>query len=159
MYKRQKSFPREDRPNPIIPFFAFRIMVGIGMIMIALGLTGAVLWFRGSLYTNRLFLKAMQYAAPLGFLAVLSGWFVAEVGRQPWTVYGLLRTADSVSPVPGGSVFFSLALFVLAYGVVFGAGVYYIAKLVREGPEAIPPIGDHGEGDPSRRPMEAAGNP
>ena len=152
-----KSFLPEDRPNPIIPFFAFRIMVGIGMIMIALGLTGAVLWFRGGLYTNRLFLKAMQFAAPLGFLAVLSGWFVAEVGRQPWTVYGLLRTADSVSPVPGGSVFFSLALFVLAYGVVFGAGVYYIAKLVRAGPDATPPIG--AGGDASRRPMEAAGNP
>jgi cytochrome bd ubiquinol oxidase subunit I len=152
-----KSFLPEDRPNPIIPFFAFRIMVGIGMIMIALGLTGAVLWFRGGLYTNRLFLKAMQFAAPLGFLAVLSGWFVAEVGRQPWTVYGLLRTADSVSPVPGGSVFFSLALFVLAYGVVFGAGVYYIAKLVRAGPDGTPPIG--AGGDASRRPMEAAGNP
>jgi cytochrome d ubiquinol oxidase subunit I len=152
-----KSFPPEDRPNPIIPFFAFRIMVGIGMIMIALGLTGAVLWFRGSLYTNRLFLRAMQYAAPLGFLAVLSGWFVAEVGRQPWTVYGILRTADSVSPVPGGSILFSLVLFVLAYGVVFGAGIYYIAKLVRAGPEATPSI--ETEGDPSRRPMEAAGNP
>jgi cytochrome d ubiquinol oxidase subunit I len=154
-----KSFPREDRPNPIIPFFAFRIMVGIGMIMIALGAIGAVLWLRGSLYTNRLFLQAMQFAAPLGFIAVLSGWFVAEVGRQPWTVYGILRTADSVSPVPGGSVLFSLVLFVLAYGVIFGAGIYYIAKLVRAGPEAIPPIGDHAEGDPSRRPMEAGGNP
>lgn len=152
-----KSFPREDRPNPIIPFFAFRIMVGIGMIMIALGLAGAVLWFRGTLFTNRLFLKSMQLAAPLGFLAVLCGWFVAEVGRQPWTVYGILRTADSVSPVPGGSVFFSLALFVLVYGVVFGAGVYYIAKLVAAGPEATPPI--DADGDPSRRPMEAAGNP
>ena len=154
-----KSFPREDRPNPIIPFFAFRIMVGIGMIMIALGAIGAVLWLRGRLYSNRLFLQAMQFAAPLGFIAVLSGWFVAEVGRQPWTVYGILRTADSVSPVPGGSVLFSLILFVLAYGVIFGAGIYYIAKLVRAGPEATPPIEDHTEGDPSRRPMEAAGNP
>ena len=154
-----KSFPREDRPNPIIPFFAFRIMVGIGMIMIALGAIGAVLWLRGRLYSNRLFLQAMHFAAPLGFIAVLSGWFVAEVGRQPWTVYGILRTADSVSPVPGGSVLFSLVLFVLAYGVIFGAGIYYIAKLVRAGPEATPPIEDHTEGDPSRRPMEAAGNP
>jgi len=152
-----KSFPREDRPNPIIPFFAFRIMVGIGTIMVALGLMGAVLWFHGSLFTNRLFLKGMQFTAPLGFLAVLCGWFVAEVGRQPWTVYGILRTADSVSPVPGGSVFFSLVLFVLVYGVVFGAGVYYIAKLVTAGPEATPPIDT--DGDPSRRPMEAAANP
>ncbi|HEY8275637.1 MAG TPA: cytochrome ubiquinol oxidase subunit I [Methyloceanibacter sp.] len=154
-----KSFPPENRPNPTIPFFAFRIMVGIGMIMIALGAIGAVLWLRGNLYSNRPFLQAMQFAAPLGFIAVLSGWFVAEVGRQPWTVYGILRTADSVSPVPGGSVLFSLVLFVLAYGVIFGAGIFYIAKLVRAGPEATPPIEDHGEGDPSRRPMEAAGNP
>ena len=129
-----KSFPPEDRPNPIIPFFAFRIMVGIGMIMIALGLTGVgAVVPRPALY-QPLVPARCDLAAPLGFLAVLAGWFVAEVGRQPWTVYGVLRTADAVSPVPGGSVFFSLVLFVLVYGVVFGAGVYYIAKLVRAGP-------------------------
>jgi len=78
-----KSFPPEDRPNPIIPFFAFRVMVGIGLILIALGLTGAVLWWRGRLYASRWFLQAMVLAAPLGFIAVLAGWFTAEVGRQP----------------------------------------------------------------------------
>ena len=97
-----KSFPPEDRPNPIIPFFAFRIMVGIGLIMIAVGIVGSVLWLTGRLYSSRWFLRVLTWVSPLGFLAVLAGWFTAEVGRQPWTVYGVLRTADAVSPVPGG---------------------------------------------------------
>ncbi len=152
-----KSFPPEDRPNPIIPFFAFRIMVGIGLIMIAVGLVGAFLWLRGRLFTSRWFLRVLVWVSPLDFLAVLAGWFVAEVGRQPWTVYGVLRTADAVSPVPGGGVFASLILFVLVYGIVFGAGLYYIAKLVRRGPDESPPV--PGETDLSHRPLAAAGNP
>ena len=152
-----KSFPPEDRPNPIIPFFAFRIMVGIGLIMIALSSIGAVLWLRGRLYTSRWFLRTLLWASPLGFVAVLAGWFTAEVGRQPWVVYNVLRTADAVSPVPAGSVLASIILFVLVYGVVFGAGLYYIAKLVRRGPDETPP--DEDEADLSHRPMAAAGNP
>ena len=155
-----KSFPPEDRPHPIIPFFAFRIMVGIGLTMIAVGIVGSVLWLTGRLYTSRWFLRGLTWVSPLGFLAVLAGWFTTEVGRQPWTVYGVLRTADSVSPVTGGSVLTSLILFVIVYGIVFGAGLYYIAQLVRRGPDATPPeVPEEGEGDPSRRPMEAAGNP
>jgi cytochrome d ubiquinol oxidase subunit I len=154
-----KSFPPEDRPNPIIPFFAFRIMVGIGLIMIAVGIIGSVLWLMDRLYTSRWFLRLLTWISPLGFLAVLSGWFVAEVGRQPWTVYGVLRTADAVSPVPGGSVLTSLILFVLVYGVVFGAGLYYIAKLVQRGPDESPPVPEEGEADLSHRPLAAAGNP
>ena len=154
-----KSFPPEDRPNPVIPFFSFRIMVGIGFIMIALGLIGGVLWLTGRLYRSRWFLRAMVWASPLGFIAVLAGWFVAEVGRQPWVVYGVLRTADAVSPVPGGSVLASIMLFVVVYGIVFGAGVYYITKLVQLGPEATPEVPEEGGIDPSRRPMAMAGNP
>jgi cytochrome d ubiquinol oxidase subunit I len=154
-----KSFPPEDRPNPIIPFFAFRIMVGIGLIMIAVGIAGSVLWLMGRLYTSRWFLRVLVWVSPLGFLAVLAGWFVAEVGRQPWTVYGVLRTADAVSPVPGGSVLTSLILFVLVYGVVFGAGLYYIAKLVQRGPDETPPVPEQGEADMSHRPLAASGNP
>jgi cytochrome d ubiquinol oxidase subunit I len=154
-----KSFPPEDRPNPIIPFFAFRVMVGIGLIIIALGITGAVLWLRGRLYSSHRFLQAMLLASPLGFIAVLAGWFTAEVGRQPWVVYGVLRTADAVSPVPGGSVLASIVLFVLVYGIVFGAGVYYMAILVRRGPDQTPPMPEEGEGNLSHRPMAAAGNP
>ena len=152
-----KSFPTQDRPNPIIPFFAFRIMVGIGLIMIAVGVIGAILWLTGKLYTSEWFLRALVWESPLGFLAVLSGWFVAEVGRQPWVVYGVLRTADAVSPVPGGSVLVSIFLFVLVYGIVFGAGVYYMAKLVRRGPDETPPAEE--EADLSHRPMAAAGTP
>jgi cytochrome d ubiquinol oxidase subunit I len=125
--------------------------------MIAVGLIGAFLWLRGRLFTSRWFLRVLVWVSPLGFLAVLAGWFVAEVGRQPWTVYGVLRTADSVSPVPGGGVLTSLILFVLVYGVVFGAGLYYIAKLVRRGPDETPPVPD--EADLSHRPLAAAGNP
>jgi cytochrome d ubiquinol oxidase subunit I len=154
-----KSFPPEDRPNPIIPFFAFRIMVGIGLIMIAVGLIGAFLWLRGRLFTTSWFLRALVWVSPLGFVAVLSGWFVAEVGRQPWTVYGVLRTADAASPVPGGSVLASLLLFILVYGVVFGAGLYYIAKLVRRGPDETPPVPQAEETDVSHRPRAAAGSP
>ena len=154
-----KSFPPEDRPNPIIPFFAFRIMVGIGLIMIALGLIGAVLWFRGRLYASRWYLRLMVLASPAGFIAVLAGWFTAEVGRQPWVVTGVLRTADAVSPVPAGSLVMSLILFVLVYGIVFGAGVYYIAKLVQRGPDETTPALEEGEADLSHRPMAAAGNP
>ncbi len=154
-----KSFPPEDRPNPLIPFFAFRIMVGIGLIMIAAGLIGGVLWLMGRLFTTRWYLRFLTWVWPLGFVAVLAGWFVTEVGRQPWTVYGILRTANSVSPVPGGHVLTSILLFVLVYGVIFGAGVYYIARLVQRGPDLTPPVPEQGEADLSHRPMAAAGNP
>ena len=154
-----KSFPPDQRPNPIIPFFAFRLMVGIGMIMIAAGLIGGVLFLMGRLFTTRWYLRFLSWIWPLGFVAVLAGWFVTEVGRQPWTVYGILRTADSVSPVPGGKVLFSIILFVLVYGVVFGAGVYYIAKLVQRGPDQTPPVPEKDQADLSHRPMAAAGNP
>ena len=154
-----KSFPPEDRANPIIPFFAFRIMVGIGLIMIAVGIVGAILWLRGTLFTSRWCLHTLTWVSPLGFLAVLAGWFTAEVGRQPWTVYGVLRTADAVSPVPGGSVFTSIILFVLVYGIIFGAGLYYIIKLVQRGPEEPTPTSEEADADLSHRPMAAAGHP
>jgi cytochrome bd ubiquinol oxidase subunit I len=154
-----KSFPPEDRPNPMIPFFAFRIMVGIGMIMIAVGIVGSSLWWTGRLFTSRWFLHLLTWVSPLGFLAVLAGWFTAEVGRQPWTVTGVLRTADAVSPVPGGSVLTSIILFVLVYGIVFGAGLYYIIQLVRRGPEGPTPVPEEAEADLSHRPMAASGHP
>lgn len=151
-----KSFPPDERPNPVIPFFSFRIMVGIGFIMIGLGFIGAILWLRGRLYTTRWFLRAMVMASPLGFIAVLAGWFVAEVGRQPWVVYGVLRTADAVSPVAGGSVLTSLALFVIVYGIIFGAGVFYMGKLVAEGPDET---ATEPGAETSHRPMAAARKP
>jgi cytochrome d ubiquinol oxidase subunit I len=130
-----KSVPPDQRP-PIIPvFFAFRIMVGIGLLMIALGLTGAFLWWRGRLVTSRRYLQIVQYGWPLGFIAVLCGWMTTEMGRQPWIAYGILRTSDAISPVATGSVFTTLVLFVVVYGVIFGMGLYYINRLIVRGPQ------------------------
>jgi cytochrome d ubiquinol oxidase subunit I len=134
-----KSFPPEDRPNPIIPFFAFRIMVGIGLIMIAVGLVGAVLWLTGRLYTSRWFLRTLVWVSPLGFLAVLAGWFTAEVGRQPWVVYGVLRTADAVTPfLTTREATISLAIFCSVYAFIFLFGTFYIYRLIRIGPVRKP---------------------
>ena len=127
--------PPADRP-PVVPvFFAFRIMVGVGLLMIAIGWAGAWLWWRGRLETSRWYLWPVAHAWWLGFVAVLAGWVVTETGRQPWIAHGILRTADAISPVPGASIASTLALFVLVYGVVFTMGIYYINRLIDKGPE------------------------
>ncbi len=148
------DFKPQDRP-PVIPvFFAFRLMVGIGLLLIAIGLIGALLWWRGRLTHADWFLKPVRYCWPLGFIAILSGWIVTEVGRQPWLVYGILRTADAASPVSASTVGFSLLLFVLVYFATFGMGIWYIRKLVARGlpAGAAPPPP---EGLPNR-PLSAA---
>jgi cytochrome d ubiquinol oxidase subunit I len=128
--------PPQDRPPVAIPFFAFRVMVGAGLLMLALVLTGTVLRRGGSVYRSTPFLRACEWAAPLGFVAVLAGWTTTEVGRQPWTVYGLLRTADSVSPsLTGLDVALSLLGYGVAYLVMFPAGVALMARIVRRGLE------------------------
>ena len=129
-----KDFAPEDRPPVLIPFFGFRLMVGIGFWLIGMALFGAVLWWRGNLFKNRLYLTLAWFTWPLGFVAILAGWFVTEVGRQPWVATGILRTVDAVSPVPASNVAISLAMFVLVYGVVFSAGIYYINRLIHRGP-------------------------
>ena len=147
-----KDFAPADRPNVFWPFWGFRLMVGIGFAMIALALWAAWLWWRGRLETSPLFLKAAAVSWPAGFIAILAGWTVAETGRQPWLVTGLLRTADAVSPVPAASVAVTLALFFVVYGIVFAAGILYMNRLINRGPadeEAMV------EGMPSR-PISAA---
>jgi cytochrome d ubiquinol oxidase subunit I len=134
-----KDFPPAERPPVAIVFWAFRIMLAIGALMLFIGFCGLYLYKRGRLYDTLWFLKLCTWAAPIGFIAVISGWVTAEVGRQPYVVYGLMRTADAVSPVPGGSVAASFAGFIAVYAIVFGAGIYYILKLVKRGPEAQPP--------------------
>ena len=132
-----EAFPKEDRPPVVIPFFGFRMMVGMGLIMLAVSWFGNFLRWRGRLETTRWFLWGTFLAFPTGFVAVLCGWFTAEVGRQPWVVYGLLRTKDAVTPsLTTGDVLFSLACYVLVYAVVYSFGVYYIYKLLHEGPTA-----------------------
>src|SRR5690606_25296825 len=117
-----KAWPREDRPPALIPFFAFRVMVGLGLLMLAVGLWSGLARWRGRLYDSRWLQRAALAMGPSGFVAVLAGWCTTGVGRQPWTVYGLLRTADSLSPIAALAVGASLIAFVAVYFAVFGAG-------------------------------------
>jgi cytochrome d ubiquinol oxidase subunit I len=156
-----KDVPPENRP-PVWPvFWSFRIMVGIGFLMAALGFWSLWLRWKGGLFENRWFLNATMLMTPSGFGAVLFGWFTAEIGRQPYVVYGLLRTADAVSPVTRGAVATSLAVFVVAYAVIFISGSYYLAKLLRKGPEPLEealrgPDFDRRPDKTARRPLSAA---
>jgi cytochrome bd ubiquinol oxidase subunit I len=131
-----KEWPADQRPPVAPPFFAFRVMVGIAVIMLIIVVTGQFLQLRGRLWDATWFLRLCEFVAPLGFVAVLAGWITTEVGRQPWTVYGLLRTADSVTPsLTGGNVAFSLACYVAVYLIMFPTGIAFMAGLVRRGPQ------------------------
>ena len=133
-----KEWPREDRPPVAIPFFAFRIMVGIGMLMLAMVVVSWWLRWRGELFYASWFHRACLVMGPLGFVAVLAGWTTTEVGRQPWTVYGLMRTADSVAPsLSGTEVLISLLGYVAVYLVIFPAGLMVMARLARKGPDSL----------------------
>jgi cytochrome d ubiquinol oxidase subunit I len=150
-----KEWPRDQQPPVAIPFFAFRIMIGIGLLMLAIVVIGTLLRPGGRLYHSRAFLLACQLAAPLGFVAVLAGWTTTEVGRQPWTVYGLLRTADSVSPsLTGGDVALSFAGYIVAYLIMFPAGGLLMARIVRRGFDQSPTDGPVEAGRPGA-PVEA----
>jgi len=130
-----KSVPAAERPPVPLVFFAFRVMLAAGFFMIAAALYGAFLWWHGSLFETRWYLRVMAQTWWVGFVAVIAGWVTTESGRQPWIVQGLLRTADAASPVTAGSIVTTLILFVLAYGVVFSFGIYYINRLIARGPE------------------------
>jgi len=157
LFKGLKDFRPEDRP-PVKPvFFAFRIMVGIGLAMIAIGLVGAFLWWRNKIFDSRWYLNAVQYAWPLGFIAILAGWWVTETGRQPWIATGILRTADAVSPaVTFSAVLTTLILFVLVYSTVFSMGIYYINRLIEKGPQGAAIRPEPGEDVLPSRPLSAA---
>jgi cytochrome d ubiquinol oxidase subunit I len=132
-----ETFPPQDRPPVLIPFFGFRIMVGMGLIMLFISWFGSFLRLRGQMETTRWFLWATFLAFPTGFIAILTGWFTAEVGRQPWVVYGMLRTTDAVTPsLTTNDALVSLASYVVVYAVFVSFGVYYIFKLLRQGPTA-----------------------
>jgi cytochrome d ubiquinol oxidase subunit I len=129
------DFPRADRPPVLIPFFAFRIMVGCGLVMLALAWIGSYLDLKGRLEQSRWLLWPIFLSFPLPFIAILTGWFTAEVGRQPWTVYGVLRTADSVTPfLTARAALVSLVVFCLVYSLIFAFGALYIHRLLRIGP-------------------------
>jgi cytochrome d ubiquinol oxidase subunit I len=129
-----KDFPPGDRPPVALPFFGFRIMVGIAIIMLIVAICGQLMRRGGRLYRSTWYLRLCQLASPLGFAAVIAGWITTEVGRQPWTVYGMMRTADSVSPsLTGADVAVSLALYVIVYLIMFPTGIAFMAGIVRAG--------------------------
>src|SRR6202023_3848011 len=122
--------PRENWPPVPITFCAFRIMVGMGFLMVGLGLLSLWSRWRGTLYQSRLLHMFAMAMGPAGFIAVLAGWITTETGRQPFTVYGLLRTAESTSPLAAPAVGSSLIAFVIVYFAVFATGVFYILRLM-----------------------------
>ncbi len=144
-----KEWPPEERPPVAWVFWSFRVMVGIGVLMVVTGAAAAVLFWRKRLFDTRWFQYWCMALTPAGFIAVLAGWFVTEIGRQPYSVYNVLRTADSASPVIGPQVALSLLAFIVVYTFVFGAGSYYILRLIKKGPGgAEREYGQHGVDKP-----------
>ncbi|MGD9785128.1 MAG: cytochrome ubiquinol oxidase subunit I [Hyphomicrobiaceae bacterium] len=146
-----KAFPREDWPNATIVFWSFRIMLGVGFAMLGVGLWSLLARWRGGLHEAAWLQRAAVLMGPSGFLAVLAGWITTEVGRQPYTVYGLLRTSESVSAIAAPAVGSSLVAFFSVYLTVFGAGTFYVLRLMAKSPSA-----SSGGPDP-KAPVRAAG--
>lgn len=151
------SFPRDARPPALIPFLSFRVMVGCGLLMLALAWGGLLYHALGRLAEARWLLWGIFASFPLGFVATLTGWFTAEVGRQPWTVYGRLRTADAATPfLTSPQVATSLAVFAAVYSLIFVAGTIYIYRMLRAG---IMPTPDRGLGETNpKRPFSVPGS-
>jgi len=145
------TWPKNERPYAPIVFWSFRVMVGMGLLMVALGLWSLVLRLRRQLYTTPLMHRAAVLMGPAGFIAVLAGWITTEVGRQPYTVYGLLTTAQSASSIDAAAVGTSLVAFILVYFALFGAGIFYILRLMAQPPHSNEP------GLPPDEPIRAAG--
>lgn len=131
------SVAPDQQPRVAPVFFSFRIMVGIGLLMFATAILGLFLRYKNKIYQAKWFHYWCFAITPLGFIASISGWLTAEIGRQPWVVYGLLKTHDAISAISAEDVIISFILLVLAYGVVFGFYMYYLLKLIRLGPEVI----------------------
>ncbi|QYM91434.1 cytochrome ubiquinol oxidase subunit I [Dickeya zeae] len=154
-----KRFPKDERPNSPVVFWSFRIMVGLGMLMILLGVLGVWLRWRQRLYQSRPFLWFTLLMGPSGLVAILAGWFTTEVGRQPWVVYGLQRTREAVSAHGDLQMSVSLLLFIAVYLSVFGVGYAYLVRLIKKGPQpgegAGAPNGEPGLAQTPARPLSA----
>ncbi len=135
-----KEFPREDRPNVLVLFWSFRVMAGIGFIFLMVMAWAFLLWRKGKLYEYRPFLWTLLIVHPLGFIAVETGWITTEMGRQPWLVYNLMRTAEGISPIQAGNVVWSLSLFLIIFAVIGLTYSFYIMKLIGNGPDVSSPI-------------------
>ena len=146
------AVPREERP-PVAPvFYAFRVMVALGMAMLLLTMLSAFAWWRGWLFdlsrrASRLVINGWRAMSMAGFVAILAGWYVVEIGRQPYVIYGLLRTADANSAVSAASVWISLIAFGVVYAIVFGAGTYYLRQIAVKGPQPHEPAPDREGGE------------
>jgi cytochrome d ubiquinol oxidase subunit I len=154
-----KEFPARDRPNVAVVFWSFRVMAGLGLLMIALGVWAGWARWRGLLYRSRGLLRCAVFMGPAGLIAMLAGWITTEVGRQPWVVYGLLRTADAVTPHSAAELGLSLVLFVLVYFTVFGTGIRYLLRLITVGPgahDAKPVEGEPAQVRHALRPLSSA---
>jgi cytochrome bd ubiquinol oxidase subunit I len=145
-----KDFPRDERPPVAIVFWSFRVMVALGFAMLGLGLWAVILRWRGAMYDRPMLHRAAIAMGPMGFVAVLAGWITTEVGRQPWTVYGVLSTNDSVASIQAAAVGASLVAFIIIYFLLFGAGSFYILRLMGKRP-------DHGTPKGGIGPTRAAG--
>ncbi|QGZ63074.1 cytochrome ubiquinol oxidase subunit I [Paraburkholderia acidisoli] len=155
-----KEFPKEDRPNSSLIFWTFRIMAGLGVLMILTAIVGALLRRGGKLFEFRPYQWFTVLMGPAGIVSLIAGWITTEAGRQPWVVYGVLRTRDAVSPVTSQSAGVSLLIFVMVYCLVFGTGIYYILKLIRTGPgqageRAAAPVAPEPSEASGRRPLAA----
>ena len=150
------TVPKSERPPIAIPFFSFRIMVGMGLLMLAIGWLGVLLRLFNRFETTRWFLWATFLSFPSGFIAIITGWFAAEVGRQPWVVFGLLRTAEGHTPtLTAADVWTSLIGYVVVYSIIYTFGFFYLYRLLRDGPSEP---GVDFKGVSAKRPMAAAGS-
>jgi cytochrome d ubiquinol oxidase subunit I len=147
-----KEFPKQDRPNSTLVFWSFRVMAGLGVLMIVMSVAAWWLHRKRRLFDARWFHRFALAMGPTGFITLLAGWVTTEAGRQPWVVYGVMRTADAVSPVTAQQVGVSLLAFVIVYTIVFGTGIYYLLKLLRHGP-ALPGSHTPTSDGSARRPL------
>lgn len=153
-----KDFAPEDRPNSSVVFWTFRLMVGLGILMLLLAAWSLLLRWRGSLFSSKPFLRFATLMGPTGLIAILAGWMTTEIGRQPWVVYGVMRTKDAVSNHSALALSTTLVVFIVMYFAVFGTGIRYMLQLVAKGPEETAKEGGHPPPDTGRpaRPLSAA---
>ena len=146
-----KEFAPEDRPNSTIVFWSFRVMVGLGMLMVLLGVWSLWLRWQKRLFRSKLFLRFAVMMGPSGLIAILTGWYTTEIGRQPWVVYGIMRTRDAVSNHSALALSSTLIVILVVYFAVFGTGVSYMLKLVVKGPAEHGPEGAPDDSDAQNR--------
>lgn len=135
-----KEFPADERPHSLVAFFTFRVMAGIGFLFLFVMIWALFLWRKKRIFESRTFLTALVFIQPLGFIATITGWITAEMGRQPWIIYGLMKTRDAVSPIAPGNVAWSLALFLVLFLIIGSVYLYFIFKILKSGPDFDSPI-------------------